>query len=187
MTRWLSIIFILIAVLSVWIFFSGRHPKSKPTTATVVDGYMTEAHYTQYDDQGQVHMNMYTPRMTHYDQDSTSYFDKPEVLAYSQQRIPWTIHAVYGKAIHTNEQVDLWGGVVIHQAPQPNYPETTMTTSALTIFPHRAYAETAQPVTIIRPDTHIDAVGMQADFKAGIFKLLSSVRGSYAPPPKTTP
>lgn len=186
MMRWLSVIFLFILVLSGWIFLSSRPTKPKPAPTTILDGYMTEAHYTQYDNQGQVHMTMYTPQMTHYAQDNTSYFDKPEVLAYSQQRIPWTIQAVNGKAIHDGQQVDLWGDVKIHQTPQPQYPETTITTTAMTIYPHRSYAETNEAVTITRPDTRIDAVGMQADFKAGIFKLLSSVRGTYEPPPAET-
>lgn len=185
MIRWLGIIFVVVAVMSVLVFFSARHPKTKPMTAAVLDGYMTQAHYVQYDDQGQVHMDMYTPQMTHYAQDSTSYFKNPKVLAYSKERIPWTIDADQGKAIHNSEQVDLWGNVIIHQIAEPHYPETTITTSAITIYPHRSYAETNQAIVIIRPNTRVDAVGLQADFKAGIFKLLSSVRGSYVPPPKT--
>lgn len=182
MIRWLGLIFLLIGALSAWIFFSGKHPaKPKPTTATV-NAYMNEAHYTQYDNTGQVHMIIYTPKMTHYAEDNTSYFANPHILAYSQQRIPWTIDAQFGKALRNSEEVDLWGGVLIHQAPQLRYPETSITTDSMKIYPHRSYAETDQFITITRPDTQVTATGMQADFKAGIFKLLSSVRGSYAPP-----
>ncbi len=183
MMRWLSVIFIFVAALSSWILFSSRIIKNKGGATTILDGYMTEAHYTQYDNQGQVHMTMYTPQVSHYSKDNTSYFDKPEVLAYSQQRVPWTIQSLHGKSIHDGEQVDLWGDVKIHQIPQPHSPETTITTTAMTIYPHRSYAETKQAVTIARPDMQIDAIGMQADFKAGIFKLLSTVRGIYEPPP----
>lgn len=183
MMRWLSVLFILIVALSAWVLFSNYAPKTKGGEPTILDGYMTEAHYTQYDNQGQVHMTMYSPQVSHYAKDNTSYFDKPKVLAYSEERVPWTIQSLHGKSIHDGQQVDLWGEVKIHQDPQTRYPETTITTTAMTIYPHRAYAETNQPVTIARPDTHIDAVGMQADFKAGIFKLLSTVRGSYEPAP----
>jgi len=186
MIRWLGVIFIIIAGFSLWIFFSSK-PASKTVSTELPDGYMLEAHYIQYDEQGQVHMVMNSPRMVHFSENSVSFFIKPKVLAYSRQRIPWTITAELGMALHESEQIKLSQNVVIHQAPQLHYPETTIKTSAMSIFPHRAYAETDQPIIILRPDTRIDAVGMQADFKSGIFKLLSSVRGSYAPPPPVPP
>lgn len=188
MIRSLSIIFTLIAGLSSWFFFSNNHHKLKAAPTQIPDGFMLEAHYTQYDTQGQVHMVMYTQKMLHFAQDGTSYFVKPQVLAYSQQRTPWTIHAEEGTALHNSEQINLSKNVVIHQAGQPHHPETTITTATMTIFPHRGYAETNQPITIIRSDSHIDAIGMQANFKIGIFKLLSSVRGRLcAAPPNTSP
>lgn len=187
MIRWLTVFFIVIAGLSLWAFFGNKHGKPRPAPAAVLDGYMINAHYTQYDNQGQVHILMHTPKMTHYAQDSTSYFENPEVLAYSKSRAPWTINAQKGTAIHNSERVDLSGDVIIHQAPQPSSPETTIRTTEMTIFPHRSFAETNQPVIIIRPDARIEAVGMQADFKTGIFTLLTSVKGSYEPPQKTTP
>ena len=187
MIRWLTVFFIVIAGLSFWAFFGNKHGKPRSAPVAVLDGYMINAHYTQYDNQGQVHILMQTPKMTHYAQDSTSYFENPEVLAYSKRRIPWTINAQKGTAIHNSEQVDLSGDVIIHQAPQPASPETTIRTTEMTIFPHRSYAETDQPVIITRPDAQIEAVGMQADFKTGIFTLLTSVKGSYEPPQKNTP
>lgn len=188
MTRWLSAVFILIAALSVWMFFSEKQPKLKPPTTAVLDGYMIEAVYTQYDNQGQIHTVMHTPKMTHFAQNSTSYFDQPQILAYSQQRVPWTIQAAQGSAVHNDQQIILWGGVLIHQSPQPpHYPETNITTSTMTIFPHQSYATTDQPIVISRPNMQIRGTGMQANFKTGIFVLLSSVNGSYVPPPKTNP
>jgi len=182
MIRWLSVIFVIIAGLSAWIFFfAGQHAKPKQITTAVLDGYMLEARYTQYDPQGQVHMMLYSPKVTHYAEQNISYLDNPHLLAYSQARVPWTIRADKGMSIHDGEEVKLWGNVLIHQAPQPGYPETTITTSAMTIFPHQSYAETDQPIVIIRPDTQINAVGMQANFKTGVFILTSSVAGSYEP------
>lgn len=181
--RWIGLAFVIIAVLSLWLFFSGNTPLQTSSQA-LPDGFMVDAHYIQYDDQGQVHMILNTSRMIHFAENSTSYFTQPHILAYTKNRIPWTITAEEGNSIHDSEQVNFYKNVVIHQAPQPDYPETTITTSAMTIYPHRAYAETDQPVVIIRPDTHIDAIGMQADFKFGLFKLLSSVRGTYVPAPQ---
>lgn len=184
MTRWLIFIFSAMTGLSLWILFSNQNaaPSSKSNGEAILDGYMTQAYYTQYDEAGQVHAVLYTPQMTHYTQDNTSYFDHPQLTTFSKKRIPWTVTATQGKAVHDGDEVDLWGGVRIHQAPQPNYPETEILTEAMTVYPHRSYAETHQPVTITRPDTHIQAIGLEAYFKTGVFKLLSEVKGSYEPP-----
>ncbi len=187
MKGWLSFIFISLLGLSIWFYFPNWHGSTKKISQPLeqeIDGYMIEAHYTQYDNQGQIHMTLYSPRVNHYVQNNSSAFEKPQVLAYNQKRIPWTIRADQGTSIRDSEQVDLYGNVIIHQAPQGQNPETTITTTAMTIYPHRSYAMTDKPIVIVRPDTHVDAIGMQADFKLGIFKLLSSVRAIYVPPHK---
>lgn len=184
MRGWLSLVFILLLGLSIWFFFPSWHSptkKNSPPPEQEIDGYMVEAHYTQYDNQGQIHMTLYSPKVNHFTQNNSSNFEKPEVLAYNQKRVPWTIRADNGASLRDSEQVDLYGNVIIHQAPLDQNPETTITTTAITIFPHRSYAMTDQPIVIVRPDTRIDAVGMQADFKQGIFKLLSSVKAIYVP------
>lgn len=180
----LGLIFILSLGLSIWFFFPSWHSSVKKTSAVPaqeIDGYMTAAHYTQYDNQGQIHMTLYSPKVNHYTQNNSSDFEKPEVLAYNQNRIPWTIRADRGTSLRDSDQVDLQGNVIIHQPPQDQNPETTITTTAMSIYPHRSYAMTDQPIVIVRPDTRVTAVGMQADFKQGIFKLLSSVKAIYVP------
>ncbi len=190
MKLWLGLFFI-IGLTSGWILLSDHQYFShkKPTLAAdvpVLDGYMTDAHLTQYDSQGQVHSSLYTPKMTHFHQDNTSYFDHPQVIAYSAKRIPWQVTAKFGKAIHDGDQVDLWGGVLIHQSPQPKVPETLIQTEAMTVYPHQSYAVTKQSVTFTRPDAHIQSIGMEAYFKEGIFKLTSAAQGTYAPAAKNS-
>jgi lipopolysaccharide export system protein LptC len=185
MMRWLGVVFVLIAAFSVWLFFADK-PADQTDLSQSPDGFMMAAHYIQYDDQGQIHMILDSSRVTHFAENNTSHFIQPKVLAYTQKRIPWTITAEEGTAVHDSEQIILSKNVVIHQAPQPDYPETTITTPVMTIYPHRSFAETDQPIVIVRPNTHIEAIGMQADFKSGIFKLLTAVRGTYAPPSKNS-
>ncbi len=184
MLRWMSFTLMTLVSVSLWVVFGNqRHLSHTVTQQKTVDGYIIEAHYTQFDPQGLVHSRLYTPKMTHFAQDKTSYFDRPEVIGFSNQRIPWTVNAPQGKVIDDGVEINFWGGVKVHQAPELNFPETTILTTSVTIFPHRSFAETDQEVTIIRPDTFIQANGMEVYFKEGIFKLLSAVRGTYVPPP----
>lgn len=188
MTRWLSLFLLTIAGFSLWIIFANKYHHPKNTTPqAILDGYMFEAHYTQYDQQGLIHTTLYTPKMTHFNEDSTSYFEHPQLVAYNKHRIPWTVTALQGKAISDGDRVELWGGVKIHQAPEPNFPETTIVTNAMTVYPHYSFAKTDQAITITRPDTVIQAIGMEARFKEGTFKLLSASRGIYVPKSKENP
>lgn len=54
-----------------------------------------------------------------------------------------------------------------------------LTTSRLTVFPEREYAETAQPVRIENAEGVTTATGMQAYVKEGRVLLLSNVRGQH--------
>ena len=54
-----------------------------------------------------------------------------------------------------------------------------MTTQALTLFPDRDYAETAQSVRIEDADNVTTAVGMHVYLNDGRLELLSTVRGQH--------
>ncbi len=179
-------LFFVVSVAGGW-FMLSEHPlfvhkkHSVAANTPVPDGYMTDAHLIQYDAKGELRSSLHTPKMTHYHEDNTSYFDHPKVIAYSTQHAPWEVNAQFGKAIHDGDQVDLWGGVVIHQPSQSKKPETFIQTESMTVYPHRSYAVTNQQVTFTRPDAQVTALGMEAYFKLGIFKLISTARGTYVP------
>ncbi len=175
---------ILFALTAVGVYLIVQSLESKPTQKaldTHPDAYMINAVYEDYNNEGKLHAFLKTPKMTHFPEHDSSQFLSPDVVLYTKANVPWHVTAKHGRSLNGTNKVYLWGDVFIHQPPRPGSPETTITTSQLTIYPDRQYAETKKPVKITRPGSVTQGVGMTADFQNGIFKLLSHSRGHYDP------
>lgn len=145
------------------------------------DAFMTQLNYQAFNKKGKLQVHLKAPEMSHYPLDNSSQFLKPNVVMYTDGGIPWHVSADHGRSKQGSKKIYLWGHVVIHQPNRPGLPETTITTSQMTVYPDKQYAETNKDVVITRPGSKTSATGLQADFKTGIFKLLSNSRGHYAP------
>lgn len=177
---WLSLILLVAVGVSTGLMLLGSpqhrliHKKKK-----TMDAFMVNVIYVQYNEQGLVHSRLVSSTMDHYAENNTAYFTDPKILIYTQHRIPWHISALYGKSRHGTQWVYLWNKVKLHQPQLPQHPETTITTSALTVYPSTSRATTKRAVTITRPGSVIKGIGVKADFKTGIMQLLSHSRGYY--------
>jgi lipopolysaccharide export system protein LptC len=68
---------------------------------------------------------------------------------------------------------------VLLQRQDPAAPTARLTTQALTLYPERDYAETAQSVRIQTAGSNTTATGMQVFLNDGRLELLSNVRGQH--------
>ena len=143
------------------------------------NAFMREVDYYQYNDEGDLRSHLVSPFIIHFPYKNSSRFTSPHYLIYTSQHMPWTISADRGKSQNGIEWVYLWGHVKIYEPSQATKVETKITTHNITIFPCRSFAQTDQPVIIVRPDSLIKATGMTADLKKGIIHLLSHSRGVY--------
>lgn len=156
-------------------------PSTKKTNASQPDSFIKMAFIKHFDKQGKLHAQMSSPKMTHITSNNTTLFDQPNILLYTAHQTPWHVKARHGKSTRGKETIYLWGDVVLHQPKSAQEPETTITTTALTIHPTPQTANTNQPVTIKRPGAITNAIGLTANFKTGIIKLLSHAKGHYDP------
>ncbi len=145
------------------------------------DAYMDQAYYQNYDSEGKLHARLSTPRMTHYPDNDSAQFIDPKMILLTKKNILWHISAKSGQSMQGTKKVLLWNNVIIHQPKQANDAETTVKTSQLTVYPELQTADTKQSVKITRPGSITTAVGMRANFKTGVFELLSQSRGQYDP------
>lgn len=181
---WLSLVLITVACFSTIIMVHSSHHRmqQRATLDRRPDTFMTNVNYYQYDDQGLLQSHLATPKVVHFPHKNTARFEKPRMMIYTEQHIPWYISADHGKSQQGVGQVYLWDHVVVHQPQEPNRAATTINTSRMTFYPQKSYAQTDQNVTITRPGSIVRAQGMTADFKQGIITLLSHSRGIYEPP-----
>jgi len=184
-TFWLSIILLFAAGISViFMIFRDKDNSDLHKKSGGVNAFMSKAIYTQFDQTGQIHTQMQTKHMKHYAKGNVAFFLEPRILIYTTKRIPWHISSNFGKSENGTTTIHLWNHVVLHQPQLDNNPETTITTSKITVYPKRSFAKTNQKVTIQRPDSVLKGIGVTADFKTGIIKLLTHSRGIYAPTTK---
>src|SRR3989338_2861553 len=179
--HWKTRIFIIVTILfTAWLIFDAHQITTQANKPTNPDTFMTDIHAMQIDLLGKVHTTLSGPNATHYEQDDTTLFDNPYYITKSAQGPPWHILGDHGKAIGGMNTIILWGHVLIFQPPGKNSQNLTLTTSRLTYYHDRSFAETDQPVTLTQPGNLTHGVGLQADLKTGYIKLLSDSSGQYA-------
>ncbi len=76
------------------------------------------------------------------------------------------------------DHVELIDSVRINRTDEKNRT-TIITSSRMTVFPQKQYAETAQPVRIDGLGGVTTGTGMKAYLKESRMNLLSNVRGQY--------
>ncbi|HSW71427.1 MAG TPA: LPS export ABC transporter periplasmic protein LptC [Gammaproteobacteria bacterium] len=188
-TRNLSFFFLLLTALflSAWSIFIIYYKKSSSTAADLgkPDAFMEEIVATIIDKQGKPSLKIVSPKMIHYLENDSTEISKPLLTLYRNARQPkatkpWQLSADHARALEGIHQILLWENVVIHHPEDEQDEKTTLLTPTLRVYPDKQFAETADPVTIMQPNTKIHAIGMNADLASGAVKLLSQTRGEYS-------
>ncbi len=142
------------------------------------DGFMTQVHYTHYDENGEIQSKLYSPKIIHYNENDRAQLEKPSLVMHTQDKQTWIITADQGTSLHGSKQIDLKNNVQVQRVKDPSHINT-LTTSSLTAFPDRQFAQTDKAVTIVQPGSTVQAVGMTANLKTGDITLLSQTQGIY--------
>jgi LPS export ABC transporter protein LptC len=119
--------------------------------------------------------------MVHYAQNDSTDFTDPQLTLYHKSPNPWFIESKTAKASHGIDKVVFTENVTIHHPADYANPATIIKTTTLTVHPNDKTAETAEPITMIQPNSIMKAIGMQADMDSGNIKLLSQAQGEYVP------
>lgn len=171
-----------ISLGSAYALFFAQKITPQPTrvsTSTQPDFFMTTASYTDFNQEGEIHSQIATAKITHFANNDSYFFENPYLLIFSPDQMPWIITAKNGKSEHGKEKVYLWDNVLLHQDASKKNSETTITTTALTVYPLSKTATTDKPITINQGGSIMTATGASADFKVSKVSLLSKVVGKY--------
>lgn len=180
-TSLITTILFLIAGFSGWlILHNNYHFEIEPNEIHKVDMFMVNVIYTKMDENGRPKNQFFSPKVIHYPYHNSSKFVSPHfIIASKPTEKPWDITAKHGLSEGGLKTVQLWDDVKVHQTAGANNQENTMTTTQLTIYPKRHYAETNQAVTITQPGSVIKGIGLKATLDKGIVELLSHPHGIY--------
>ncbi|GAB3369276.1 LPS export ABC transporter periplasmic protein LptC [Azotobacter armeniacus] len=145
---------------------------------SAIDFYATNAHTLQYQTEGKLHYELTADKVEHLKASEITLLTQPDLLAFRGTPTPWHVRSERGEVSPQGDQVELIDAVRVERTDTQGRP-LILTTSRLSVFPEREYAETQQPVKIEAANGVTTAVGMKAYLDDSRMHLLSRVRGQH--------
>ncbi|BAP43517.1 LPS export ABC transporter periplasmic protein LptC [Pseudomonas sp. 21LCFQ02] len=145
---------------------------------TAIDYYAINARSVQYLPDGKVQYEMTADKVEHVKASDVTLLTRPDLNMYRGTAFPWHVQSARGEVSPGGEQVELIDNVRVARTDEKQRA-TIITSSRMTVFPQKQYAQTEQAVRIDAGGGVSTAVGMKAYLKDGRMDLLSKVRGQY--------
>jgi lipopolysaccharide export system protein LptC len=173
---------LLIAGIVALFYFYQQFYGTKPVTPTqeIADVVLTHPTLISTDKIGRITAQFSATMLWHYKENNRSTFTKPVAYYYPEKKPAWEMIADNGEALNGDAMVNLWDHVWLHQNADNTTKSMTLTTSKMTIYPQRKFAENNVALQITQPGLIVNAVGFTADFKSNQVKLLSQTKAYYA-------
>ncbi|MFC3607856.1 LPS export ABC transporter periplasmic protein LptC [Stutzerimonas tarimensis] len=143
-----------------------------------IDYYVEGSRTVQFQPDGSLHYVLTAERLEHLRSSDISLLTLPDLNLYRGGDIPWHVRSERGEVAPGGTEVELIDQVRIARTDQRGRP-TIVTTSSMTVFPERDYAQTRQAVRIEAANGVTTAIGMNAYLDEGRMELLSTVRGQH--------
>lgn len=180
---WLPLLPLLLLLLGSYWLSRQVQPVQTATTELRhdVDFVVDRLSATMLDQQGVPHFVIFTEKMWHFPDDDSTHLQQPRLTRFFTDRPPTQMTAQRGMLGSRGEDVFLQEGVEVLQRSENALHERRFQTEYLHVQPDRGWAETDRPVRLFDRNRSIDAIGMELDENTRTVKLLSQVRGIYAP------
>lgn len=179
-----ALIFLPIAALLIALGYwnirpeSFDEPSSEIAADTSIDFFVVNPHTKQFKVDGRLTYQLTATKLEHIKSSDMTLLNLPDLLMYRTDESPWHVQSKRGEVAPEGEQVELIDDVRVQHA-DANNRQTLLTTSRMTVFPDKEYAETSQAVKIEAANGVTTANGMKAYLKEGKMFLLSNVRGQH--------
>ncbi|MBX9913902.1 MAG: LPS export ABC transporter periplasmic protein LptC [Pseudomonadaceae bacterium] len=144
-----------------------------------IDFYVIDAKSTQFQADGKLANTMTSDKLEHLKSTDITLLSNPDLLLYRGTELPWHVQSLRAEVAPEGTQVELIDSVRVARTDAKGRP-TILTTSRLTVFPDKDYAQTEQAVRIEAANGVTTAQGMKTYLNDGRMLLLSNVRGLHA-------
>lgn len=147
-------------------------------TDNSIDFYAENARSIQFQPDGKLQYRFSAERLEHVQSSDVTLLTRPDLLLHRGSEHPWHVQSARGEVSPGGTQVELIDQVRVARTDAKGR-QTTLSSSRMTVFPEREYAETAEAVRIEAANGVTTATGMQAYFNDGRMLLKSNVRGQH--------
>ena len=120
--------------------------------------------------------------MQHFPDDDSTTLDGPRITSLSLDRAPIHAKSTIGIVSSKGDEIFLQGNVEVLREADAQQSTLTLQTEFLRVIPDKDLMDTDRTVTIVDARDTLQATGMQMDNRARTIRLLSHVKGEYAPP-----
>ena len=143
---------------------------------TAIDYYAINTRSVQYLPDGTLQYDMTSDKVEHVKATDVSLLTTPNLNMYRGGAFPWHVQSKRGEVSSDGDQVELMDSVRVERTDEKQRT-TIITSSRMTVFPQKEYAQTDQDVRIDGAGGVTTAKGMKAYLKDSRMDLLSNVRG----------
>ena len=171
---------LLVAALGYWNLNPDSLLEQKPQASAdnAVDFYVLNAKSVEFQADGKLHYEMTSSKVEHLKDSDKSLVTKPDLFLYRGAVEPWHVQSERGEVAPGGTEVELIDNVRIARTDEKGRP-TIITSSRMTVFPDKEFAQTQQAVRIEAAKGVTTANGMKAYLKDSRVLLLSNVRGQH--------
>jgi lipopolysaccharide export system protein LptC len=175
-----------LAALTFWLERAAQAPPApKPPAGVRVPDYVAEnVRATTLDAAGRLESRMSARRMVRFADEATTEVDAPSLVRYRPDGPPYRVSAERGTLSHENDEVRLFGDVVLRRDASKERPELRIETTYLQVFPKTEVFRTPEPVLITEGKSRLSGVGLDYDNKAKRLELKARVSGTFEPEKK---
>lgn len=137
----------------------------------------------KFNDTGQLYQRLTVDKWEKKQQDLEVTFYNPKFLWTMENGHTFEVHAKRGKG-HQIPQRDHFEKIVLSQDVEVIRQSNTLMpwrliSQKITLYPEQQISKTTYPVEVFGPQTHIEAKGMNIDFKTGKIDFLHHVQTRY--------
>lgn len=176
---WIPIV-LLLAAVGYWNIrpqsFLQQH--ELPPVESDVDFFTVNSFTTQYRLDGKRQHELFAEKSEHLQSRDISLLEHPDMQLYRGTPLPWHIRSERGEVSPHGTEVELIDKVRVERTDAKGRP-VIITSTRMTVFPEKNYAQTQQPVKIEMTNGVTTAIGMKAYLDEGKMHLLSNVRGEH--------
>ena len=145
---------------------------------SAIDYYAINAHSLQFLPDGKLQYEMTAAKVEHLKASEVTLVTTPDLHMYRGTEYPWHVQSKRAEVNPDGTEVELIDDVRVARTDEKQR-ETIITSTRMTVFPQKQYAQTEQAVRIDGAGGTTTGKGMKAYLKEGRMDLLSNVRGQY--------